>query len=121
MRLRMRANIEIAGVPPFWEDQLFTEPGRFVEFQVGEVLFKGINPCQRCIVPARDSQTGKVTTSFQKIFVIKRKESLPLWTTATRFHHLYSLSVNTNIAASEAGKILYQGDEVKILGVSASN
>ena len=121
MRLRMRANIEIGGVPPFWEEQLFTEAGRFVEFQVGEVLFQGINPCQRCIVPARDSQTGKVTTNFQKIFVTKRKESLPPWTTPTRFNHFYRLSVNTNIPASQAGKILNQGDEMKILGVSESN
>ena len=121
MRLRMRANIEFGGVPPFWEDQLFTETGRFVQFQVGEVLFEGINPCQRCIVPARDSQTGKLTTNFQKIFVTKRKESLPPWTTPTRFNHFFRLSVNTNIPASQAAKILNQGDEVRILGISESD
>lgn len=121
MRLRLRSNIEIGGVPPFWEDQLFTELGKYVHFQVGEVLFEGINPCQRCVVPSRDSQTGKVTTHFQKVFVAKRKDSLPSWTTPTRFNHFYKLSVNTNIPASEAGKILHQGDEVKILSVSESN
>ncbi|MGH8001453.1 MAG: MOSC domain-containing protein [Brasilonema sp.] len=121
MRLRLRANIEIAGVPPFWEDQLFSEAGKYVQFKIGEVLFEGINPCQRCVVPSRDSQTGKVTTNFQKIFVAKRKESLPSWTMPTRFNHFYSLSVNTNIPASEAGKILRQADEVKILGICESN
>ncbi|MBW4595115.1 MAG: MOSC N-terminal beta barrel domain-containing protein [Brasilonema angustatum HA4187-MV1] len=121
MRLRMRANIEIGGVPAFWEDQLFTEAGKYVHFQIGEVLFEGVNPCQRCVVPSRDSQTAKVTTHFQKVFVAKRKDSLPSWTTPTRFNHFYKLSVNTNIPASEAGKILHQGDEVKILSVSESN
>jgi uncharacterized protein len=121
MRLRLRANIEIAGVPAFWEDQLFTEAGKYVHFKIGEVLFEGVNPCQRCVVPSRDSQTGKVTTHFQKIFVAKRKESLPPWTTPTQFNHFYKVTVNTNIPASEAGKILHQGDKIKILGVSESN
>lgn len=121
MRLRLRANIEISGVPPFWEDQLFTEAGKCVQFQIGEVFFEGINPCQRCVVTSQDSQSGKVTTHFQKIFVTRRKESLPPWTTPTRFNHFYRLSVNTNIPASEAGKILNQGDEVKIMGVGESN
>lgn len=121
MRLRLRSNIEIGGVPAFWEDQLFTEVGKYLHFQVGDVLFEGVNPCQRCVVPSRDSQTGKVTTQFQKIFVTRRKESLPTWTTQTRFNHFYKVTVNTNIPASEAGKILHQGDKIKILGVSESN
>jgi uncharacterized protein len=121
MRLRLRANLEISGVPPFWEDQLFTEVGQSVQFQVGEVLFEGINPCQRCVVPSRDSQTGKATPHFQKIFVTKRKELIPPWTTLTRFNHFFRLSVNTNIPTSEAGKILNKGDEVRILGSNDSH
>jgi uncharacterized protein YcbX len=77
MRLRLRTNLEIAGVPPFWEDHLFAEAGDCVQFQVGEVLFEGINPCQRCVVPTRNSITGVTCANFQKIFVTKRKESLP--------------------------------------------
>ena len=38
MRLRLRANLEIGGVPPFWEDQLFTEAGRYVQFQVRDAV-----------------------------------------------------------------------------------
>jgi uncharacterized protein YcbX len=110
MRLRLRANLEIAGVPAFWEDQLFTSPGQCVHFQIGEVLFEGINPCQRCIVPTRDSKTGKATANFQKIFVTKRKNSLPPWTTPGQFNHFYRVSVNTNLPISEAGKVLRKGD-----------
>lgn len=115
MRLRLRANLEIDGVPPFWEDQLFTEAGQSVPFQIGKVRFEGINPCQRCIVPTRDTKTGEATANFQKIFVAKRRDSLPPWTTKARFNHFYRLSVNTNVPPTEAGKTLHQGDEVKIL------
>lgn len=116
MRLRLRANLEINGVPPFWEDQLFAEVGQCVPFQVGEVLFQGINPCQRCIVPARNSMTGKTTVNFQKVFVDKRRESLPPWTTRSQFNHFYRLSVNTRVPESEGGNVLRRGDEVKLCG-----
>ncbi|MEM1311439.1 MAG: MOSC N-terminal beta barrel domain-containing protein, partial [Cyanobacteria bacterium P01_H01_bin.153] len=46
-RRRFRTNLEIAGVPAFWEDQLFSESGEPVPFQIGAVTFLGINPCQR--------------------------------------------------------------------------
>lgn len=120
MRRRLRANIEIEGVPAFWEDQLFAEQQtEFVQFQVGSVLFEGINPCQRCVVPTRDSLIGKVYPEFQKIFLKKRKETLPEWAPLSRFNHFFRLSVNTRIPESEAGKILQVGDEVKIYGVSS--
>lgn len=115
MRRRLRANIEIGGVPPFWEDQLFADEGEVVQFQVGEVLFEGINPCQRCIVPTRSSLTGDAYPNFQKVFLQKRRETLPSWTVSSRFNHFYRLSVNTRIPATEAGKLIKIGDEIKLL------
>ncbi len=120
MRLRLRANLEIGGVPAFWEDQLFAQSGECVQFQIGEVLLEGINPCQRCVVPTRDSQTGKITPHFQKEFIAKRRETLPSWTVASRFNHFYRLSVNTNVPATEAGKEIKVGDRVKILDICKS-
>jgi uncharacterized protein YcbX len=117
MQQRLRANLEIAGVPAFWEDQLFAEAGNIVQFQIGSIRFEGINPCQRCIVPTRNSLTGKVYPQFQKLFVEKRQETLPSWAPISRFNHYFRLSVNTCIPKSEAGKILQVGDEVKILGI----
>ena len=114
MRNRIRANIEIDGVPAFWEDRLFTKVGNSIQFQIGEVVFAGINPCARCIVPTRDSKTAVATENFQKIFVSKRKETLPDWTTPERFDHFYRLSINTKIPSSEIGKILRIGDPVSI-------
>jgi len=114
MRRRLRANIEIDEVTPFWEDQLFTEEiGDIVPFRVGEVQFHGVNPCQRCVVPTRDSLTGEAYPNFQKTFISKRQETLPAHAAASRFNHFYRLSVNTRIPASEAGKILKIGDEIK--------
>jgi uncharacterized protein len=115
MRRRLRANIEIGGdIPPFWEDKLFAEAENKISCSMGEVRFLGINPCARCIVPTRDSFTGEAYANFQKIFVNKRKETLPEWAASSRFNHFYRLSVNTRLPASEAGKILQIGDEVEI-------
>lgn len=116
MRSRLRANLEIEGVPAFWEDRLFaTDSNDSIWFKIGDVLLEGVNPCQRCVVPTRDSQTGEAYPDFQKIFTAKRKENLPEWVAASRFNHFYRLSVNTRIPASEAGKILQVGDEVQML------
>ncbi|MEB3180310.1 MAG: MOSC domain-containing protein [Nostocaceae cyanobacterium] len=115
MRRRLRANMEIDAVTPFWEDQLFTEEiGDIVPFRVGEVQFHGVNPCQRCVVPTRDSLTGEGYPNFQKTFISKRKETLPAWVGVSRFNHFYRLSVNTRIPASEAGKKVQTGDEIKL-------
>jgi uncharacterized protein YcbX len=116
MRLRLRTNLEIGDVPPFWEDRLFTHAKAVIRFQIGDVLIEGTNPCQRCVVPTRDPHTGEAYPLFQKTVAMERKELLPSWSTASRFNHFYRLAVNTRIPASEAGKVLCVGDEVKILG-----
>lgn len=118
MRLRLRANLEIAGVPAFWEDRLFAKRERSpIKFQIGEVCFEGINPCKRCIVPSRDSRTGEVYPNFQKIFVQSRKESLPPWAQSDRFNHFYKLSVNTIVPDTGGDRTVQVGDEVKITGL----
>jgi MOSC domain-containing protein len=116
IRLRLRANLEIGGVPAFWEDRLFTEAESVVPFRIGDVLFEGINPCQRCVVPSRDPYTGEAFPHFQTILAQKRKESLPLWSTPSRFNHFYRLSCNTRVPPSEDGKILHVGDQVSTIG-----
>ena len=113
IRLRFRANIEIGGVPAFWEDRLFTTSEQTVKFTVGEVEFMGVNPCQRCIVVTRDSQTGKAYPQFQKTFVEERKKTLPEWTERSRFNHFFRLAVNTRLSPTEAGKIIRVQDKVK--------
>ena len=110
-RLRFRANLEVNGVPAFWEDQLFgAELRSVVRFRLGEVAFEGSYPCIRCPIPARDPLTGTDTIGFQKRFTQLRRAQLPSWSHADRFEHFYCLATNTRIASTEAGKHLRVGD-----------
>jgi uncharacterized protein len=110
-RLRFRANVELEGCPAFWEDRLYgANPGAEVSFNIGAVRVRGSNPCQRCIVPTRDAQTGLQTPGFQKVFAEKRAATLPDWAAHERFNHFYRLAVNTRIGVSEAGKMISVND-----------
>ena len=114
-RRRFRANLEIDGVEAFWEDRLYGEAGETVRFHIGDVEIEGVNPCARCAVPSRDSQTGVILEpGFQKIFADRRRKALPAWASESRFDHFYRLAVNTRIPASEAGKRLHVMDEVVV-------
>jgi uncharacterized protein YcbX len=141
-RRRFRTTLEIAagqfsptqnGLPPFWEDRLFAEDERnVVRFRIGEVAFEGSNPCARCVVPSRDTQTGvahfgaatnpasaaavpaESAASFQKRFTESRRAHLPPWAPAARFDHFYRLAVNTRVASTEAGKLLRLGDPLTL-------
>jgi len=115
LRRRLRTNLEIAEVPPFWEDQLFGAETEAVRFQIGDVRLEGVNPCQRCIVPVRDPLTGAAYPHFQRTFMQRRQQTLPPWTHPQRFNHFYRLAVNTRIPAADPGKILRVGDPVQLL------
>ena len=112
LRQRLRTNLEIDGVEAFWEERLYSESSQCVPFQIGQTQFLGINPCQRCIVPSRDPQTGHPFPNFQRIFVTKRQQTLPAWAEASRFNHFYRLAINTRRSDSDGQKILHIGDQV---------
>jgi uncharacterized protein YcbX len=98
-------------LPAFWEDQLFAESeSTVVRFKIGDVAFEGSNPCARCPVPARESQTGVTNDGFQKRFTDLRRAQLPPWAPADRFDHFYRLSANTRVPSTEQGKLLRVGD-----------
>lgn len=112
LRRRFRTNLELSGVPPFWEDCLYGESGDGVPFRIGEVQFLGINPCQRCIVITRNSLDGTADPSFAQKFGQRRKENLPDWAIVTRFNHFYKLAVNTRIATESPSLSLGTGDRL---------
>jgi uncharacterized protein YcbX len=107
---RFRANIELSGETPFWEDRLFGDGDAPVEFRIGSVHLLGVNPCQRCAVPTRDPFTGEVLSGFQSVFSGMRERTLPAWAPRIRFNHFYRLTVNTRIRQAEAGKRISCGD-----------
>jgi len=118
VRGRLRANIEVAGVPAFWEDGLYTVAGEMVAFRVGAATFEGTNPCARCVVPSRDPLTGAVTPAFSKRFAERRAATLPAWAERSRFDHFYRLTVNTRAAALQSGRSIHVGDALDVLTLS---
>lgn len=113
VRLRFRANLEITGVGPFWEDRLYGS-GEFVRAcRIGELVLAGTNPCQRCAVPTRDPATGTVYPGFAREFSDHRADQLPNWIARDRFDHCYRLTVNTKPLGSDTS-IIHVGDPVTI-------
>lgn len=115
MRRRLRANVEIAGVPAFWEDRLFADYGEAVRFTIGDVAFDGINPCQRCVVPSRDPDTGEETPDFRERFIENRRRTKPDWTDSDRFDHDFRVMLNTRVPDAPAP--ITVGDPIEIEGV----
>ncbi|MFO7925189.1 MAG: MOSC domain-containing protein [Halobacteriota archaeon] len=114
-RRRFRANLEVGGVPPFWEDNLFTDEGSSVSFRIGDAVVDGVHPCQRCVVPGRDPDTGAETPDFRETFIRRRRETLPPWTACDRFDHPFRLMVNTHIPGESANQRISVGDPIEIL------
>jgi uncharacterized protein YcbX len=113
MRRRLRPNLVVADGPAFWEDRLYADPDSVVPFEVGSVRLQGVNPCQRCVVPTRDPDTGDPTEGFQERFVQRRRETLPDWAGEAWFDHYFRLMVNTRVPRSEWNETLAVGDEVR--------
>lgn len=115
VRDRLRANIEVGGVPAFWEDGLYARAGDAVPFRVGAALLEGTNPCARCVVPSRDPLTGRPCAEFAKIVSRQRAATLPVWADRSRFDHFYRLAINTRAAAGQTGRLIATGDVIERL------
>ncbi len=115
LRLRFRANIEIGGVDPYWEEKLFGEQGIGFRFLVGNVEMIGVSPRARCNVPPRDPFTGETDKTFVKTMLESRSKSLPTDSLLSNYGSLYHLTVNTFVPESEKGKIITVGDEIEII------
>lgn len=117
MRRRLRPSVVVDDCPAFWEDRLFADRGEAVRFAVGDAEILGVNPCQRCVVPSRNPDTGEAIDGFRERFVRKRRETLPDWTESDRFDHDFRLMVNTVVPEAQWGSTLSVGDRVTIAGV----
>ena len=121
VRRRFRANLEVGGVPAFWEDRLYGDDGEVVAFEVGGVRIEGVDPCGRCVVPTRDPDTGEATEGFRETFLERRRETLPEWLDSDRFDHPYYLMTNTRVPEASRGETLRVGDDVRVLGRRAES
>jgi len=113
VRRRLRANIEVGGVRAFWEDRFVGENAP--AFVAGDVRIEGVTPCGRCIVPARDPDTGDPMSEFQQRFVEKREETFPEWADADAFDHYYTLMLIARIPEPDREKTLQVGDPVDVI------
>lgn len=113
-RRRLRANVEVSGVPAFWEDQFVGDEAP--AFEVGGVRFEGVTPCGRCVVPQRDPDTGEPFPEFRERFVRKRRETFPDWAAESAFDHYYTLMLIARIPESDRGQTLRVGDSVDVVG-----
>jgi uncharacterized protein YcbX len=114
-RRRLRPNL-VVDAPAFWEDRLYSATDRehVVPFEVGETVFEGVNPCQRCVVPSRDPDTGEETPGFRERFVEQRRESLPEWAGEAWFDHHFRLMVNTQVPPETVGERVAVGDPLTV-------
>jgi uncharacterized protein YcbX len=113
-RRRLRANVEVSGVPAFWEDRFVGDGAP--TFEVGDVRFEGVTPCGRCVVPGRDPDTGAVTPDFRARFVEKRRETFPEWADADAFEHFFTAMLFADVPDSDRGRRLRVGDSVTVVG-----
>ena len=112
VRRRLRANVEVGGVPAFWEDRFVgaDAPG----FVAGGVRFDGVTPCGRCVVPERDPDTGEPTPGFRERFLERRRETIPDWADPDAFEHYYAVMIIARVAEADRGRRLQVGDPVQI-------
>jgi uncharacterized protein YcbX len=112
IRRRFRANLEVADVSAFWEDRLVpSDSADGVAFSIGQARLLGRNPCQRCVVPSRNPETGEQISAFAKQFGQHRQATLPPEAPRERFNHFYRLCLNTSVAEPAELRV---GDRVLI-------
>jgi uncharacterized protein YcbX len=113
-RRRFRANVEVGGVPVFWEDRFVGEGAP--AFRVGDVRFEGVTPCGRCVVPSRDPDTGEAIEDFQETFVRQRVATFPEWADREAFDHLFTVMLIASVDEADRGEAtIAVGDDVTVL------
>lgn len=113
VRRRFRANLEVDGVDPFWEDRLVGAEG--ARIQLGGATLRVVEPVPRCVVPTRHPDTGEPTDGFRERFLRRREETFPDGVNRDAFDHLYSLTVLAEPTEASRGERLTVGDRVEVL------
>jgi uncharacterized protein YcbX len=115
-RRRLRANVEVGGVPAFWEDRFVGDDasGFVVDGDDGEIRFEGAEPCARCVVPSRDPETGDPLPEFRERFIERREATFPEWADRDAFPHFYTVMLISRVPEGSRGRTLAVGDEVAV-------
>jgi len=113
VRRRLRANVEVSGVPAFWEDRFVGDGAP--AFEAGGVRFEGIKPCGRCVVPSRDPDTGEALPDFRRRFIEKRRETFPEFADADAFDHHFAVMILSRVPEAASRPTLRVGDPVEVV------
>jgi uncharacterized protein YcbX len=114
-RRRLRANVEVGGVPAFWEDRFVgTDAPAFVVEGDEAVRFEGAEPCARCVVPSRDPETGDPLPEFRERFIERRGATFPEWADREAFPHLYTVMLISRVPEGSWGRPISVGDAVTV-------
>jgi uncharacterized protein YcbX len=114
VRRRLRANVEVGGVPAFWEDRFVG--GDAPAFEAGGVRFEGVTPCNRCVVPSRDPDTGEPVEEFRQTFLEGRERTFPEWADWDAFDHYYAVMILAQAPDLDGDEVLAVGDDVTVHG-----
>jgi uncharacterized protein YcbX len=112
-RRRLRANVEVSGVEPFWEDRFVGDGAP--AFGADGVRFEGVTPCARCVVPSRDPDTGDPLPEFRQRFIEKRRETFPEWADDAAFDHFFTLMLIARVPEADRGETVAVGDRVRVV------
>lgn len=97
-----------AGFPP-------AEPQAFL---ISDVGFRAAGLCRRCVVPGRNSCTGRVTTIFQDAFEARRSRGLRPDVDSRSWSSAYCLGVNSSLCQSGSEKKAIRiGDQLILAGM----
>ncbi|WP_248895939.1 MOSC domain-containing protein [Haloplanus halobius] len=115
-RRRLRANVEVSGVPAFWEDCFVgaDAPAFVAGSGDGAVRFEGAEPCARCVVPSRDPETGDPLPEFRERFIERREATFPEWADCDAFDHYYTLMLISRVPEASRGRTLRAGESVTV-------
>jgi uncharacterized protein YcbX len=124
---------------PFWEDSLacpvqkmnsisslsegddsldYLPVGEPDVFSIGRIYFRPTGACRRCVVPSRDTRTGKQIKLFRDVFEARRYHGLRQDVDTRDWQDYYRLGLNTSVLRSPTGGQITIGDELKLLQTS---
>lgn len=112
VRRRLRVNVEVSGVPAFWEDRFVGSDAP--RFRAGGVEFHGVESCARCVVPERDPDTGEPLPAFRERFVERRGATFPPFADRDAVPHDYTLTLVAGVSSGHGDRVAV-GDAVETL------
>ncbi len=83
-------------------------------FFIGEIIFRAVGVCRRCVVPSRDTQNGKQTRLFRDAFEARRFRGLRHDVDVREWQDYYRLGLNTSVLQSSPRDQIAIGQQFKL-------